>query len=229
MHKFSLALTVALFAVLPAHAADECHLVQMASVPMNIDDSGRIEVPMTIAGKPLQLMIDTGNPLTMLSYDSAQALGLELKHVDLGAPGVPHLMLRNGLTVEEYTKAHDIAFGQLKTDSMQFAIFPGSSSFGGIDGLLGNDIMANYDVDFDFANGKFNLFSQDHCSGQVVYWTRGPVAVIPFSRNILKHIFLNVELDGKSTEAIVDTGTARSVGDWQALKICSTSTRAARA
>ncbi len=47
-------------------------------------------------------------------------------------------------------------------------------------------MMWNYDVDFDFAVGKFNLFSKDHCDGQVVYWTRSPVAVVPFSQNMWK-------------------------------------------
>jgi predicted aspartyl protease len=207
-----------LLAGFPARADTACHLLEAASVPMNIDGSGRITVPMMISGKPMNMMVDTGNPMSMLTFKTAQSLGLDIRHVDIGGAGVATFTMRGGMVVSEYTKAPDVAIGLLKTDSMGFGILPIASAGDQVDGLLGNDIMGNYDVDFDFANGKLNLFSQDHCPGAVAYWTRGPVAVVPFTRNIWKHIFLDVDIDGKTTQAVVDTGTARSIGDWEAFE-----------
>lgn len=215
MRMLALSLVLAALTVLPARADSQCHLVQAASVPMTIDDSGRITIPMTVSGKPVDMMVDTGTPMSLLTYGTARDLGLNIKNADLGAPGVWTFQMFGGLTITQYTKASDIAMGALKADSMGFGIFPGSNQLAEANGLIGDDVMANYDVDLDFANGKFNLFSKDHCAGQVVYWTSSPVAVVPFSRNIWKHIFVDVTLDGKSFLALLDTGAAESVADWE--------------
>ncbi len=40
-------------------------------------------------------------------------------------------------------------------------------------GVIGTDLLGKFDVDLDIAHKKLNLFSPDHCKGQVVYWTHG--------------------------------------------------------
>jgi predicted aspartyl protease len=212
-----LSMAAALLAAAPAYAEGQCQLLQAASVPMTIDSSGRIAVPMSMGGKPVTMMVDTGSPMSVVTYKTARDLGLNIKNVELGRAGVAQWTMFGGLTIAQYTKASDVAIGTLKSDSMGFGIFPGTNELAENNGLLGDDVMSNYDIDFDFAGGKFNLFSKDHCAGQVVYWTRTPVAVVPFSRNIWKHIFLDVELDGKKFRALLDTGASTSEGDWEPI------------
>jgi hypothetical protein len=38
-------------------------------------------------------------------------------------------------------------------------------------GILGMDFLSRFDIEPDVTKGKFNLYSQDHCPGQVVYWS----------------------------------------------------------
>lgn len=214
----SMIFAAVLLAATRVQADTQCHLLQAASVDMTIGSSGRIVVPMTIGGRQVRMMIDTGSPLSLITFDLARSLNLNIKHADIGAAGTSILTMFGGLTVTEYAKAPDVAIGALKTDSMGFGIYPGASNLNEIDGLLGADIMQNYDLDFDFAHGKFNLFSKDHCNGAVVYWTRTPVAVVPFSREARGgHFLLNVQLDGKTERAIIDTGATRTVGTWEPL------------
>lgn len=212
----AIALATLIFA-LPARADNNCRLQEDASLPMTVDNSGRIVVPMTMAGKRVNMMVDTGAILSLLQFKIAQSLGFDIKHVEIGRAGVGVVQMFGGLTITEYTKATDVAIGQLKADSMGFGIMPGNAEEG-VDGLLGQDIMMNYDADFDFANGKFNLFSKDHCPGGVVYWTSTPVAVVPFSRSMWGHIIVPVQIDGKNFDAFLDTGDSRTVGNWDALK-----------
>jgi len=75
-----------------------------------------------------------------------------------------------------------------------------------VGGILAPDILQNFDVDIDFGTQKLNLFSKDHCAGHVVYWTTGPVAVVPFRFVESGHIVVEVELDGKPAQALLDTG-----------------------
>jgi hypothetical protein len=88
--------------------------------------------------------------------------------------------------------------------------------------------MQRFDVEFDFTGSKFNLFSQDHCKGKVVYWARH-YAVLPFRNDMrwlsdttslpsnghdIDHIVLDATLDGKVVRVLVDTGSATS---WMTL------------
>src|SRR5262249_21782194 len=73
-------------------------------------------------------------------------------------------------------------------------------------GTVGSDILRNFDLDFDFANKKFNLFSPEHCVGQVVYWTSGGAARIPFRFDTQHRIQFTMKLDGKDVDAVLDTG-----------------------
>jgi hypothetical protein len=74
------------------------------------------------------------------------------------------------------------------------------------DGILGAEMLQNFDADFDFAAGKLNLFSQDHCPGKTVYWSAKILATIPFTLDNSLHVRFRAALDGKPLDAIVDTG-----------------------
>ena len=80
----------------------------------------------------------------------------------------------------------------------------------GAAGTLGPSVMANYDMEIDPAHNKVNLYSQNHCPGEVVYWTRSPYAAIPMRLDSFLHIILPVDLDGHTFEALIDTGSSHS-------------------
>ncbi len=72
-------------------------------------------------------------------------------------------------------------------------------------GILAADYMGKFDIELDFAGGKMNYFSPDHCPGKVVYWPTAAIAVVPM-RFLVSHMIVNVDLDGHSFKAIIDTG-----------------------
>ena len=76
-------------------------------------------------------------------------------------------------------------------------------------GLIGPDILARYDIDFDFGSNKFGMFSQDHCEGQVIYWQPKVIAIIPFELERSGHISFPVTLDGVELIAMLDETLAR--------------------
>jgi hypothetical protein len=78
-----------------------------------------------------------------------------------------------------------------------------------IAGRLSPDILQNFDLDFDFAGNKLNLFAPEHCPGRVVYWTNS-YAQIPFKTPGTGQILMIVTLDGQSLRAAIDTGAAVS-------------------
>jgi hypothetical protein len=75
-------------------------------------------------------------------------------------------------------------------------------------GYLGADLLRHYDLEFDFADHKFNLFAQDHCPGKVIYWPAAAVAAVPIHVILTGQIILPVQLDGKNLQAMFDTGSS---------------------
>ena len=77
------------------------------------------------------------------------------------------------------------------------------------DGYLGMDLFKLYDMDFDFGAHRLNYFDPFHCPAQVVYWPHDTVAVIPMDR-IEDQIIVPVTIDGRSIDAVIDTGASRT-------------------
>ena len=202
-----------------AQAADQkpCQLMEVASLTMTPISENRFTVPMTVGGKNLNMLLDTADDLSMLTDQVADELGLKVEHASLSSFSRVIYTVPGGLTVTDFTHAKGIQLGNIRGDgNYVFGIRPEART-PGYDGSLGVGFLRDYDVDFDFGNGKFNLFSKDHCPGQVVYWTKGPVAVIPgqlTGNGQTVELFFSVELDGKPIDAVIDTSLPRSYIDW---------------
>ena len=190
-----------------AHADEEpCNIIRAASVDMTTDESGRENVPMTIAGQTVNLLIDTGGVDTMLSESVTRKLALPLMSIE----GV-RITMFGGIPITKRTYAHDVDFGGLKAPSMYFLVVPDGRLPEGVDGVLAPDVLRAYDDEFDFGNAKFSLFLRHHCRANLAYWTKQDHAEIPFDLSDVGHVNFVVELDGKSIRADLDTGASRSV------------------
>ena len=76
-------------------------------------------------------------------------------------------------------------------------------------GLLGMDALLQIDFELDLAHGRMNVFSQNHCPGQVVYWSRD-YASVPLFRDQIGRMFFVVQLDGKQVQASIAPAMATS-------------------
>ncbi|HTW36810.1 MAG TPA: aspartyl protease family protein [Rhizomicrobium sp.] len=204
-----LMLAVAL-AVTDANAQQKCQLMRAAKLDMTMDPGGRISVPMTIGGKPISLLVDTGGYESALTRSTVDALDLTTKQ----APE-PIAQVYGGVIVDRFVFTHDDVLGGLKASELPFIVVPDGT--GGLSqeegGILAPDVLKNYDADFDFANGTLNFFSKDHCEGRVVYWTSTGYGKVPFEFDHDSHIEFTVLIDGKEVRALLDTGARESVAD----------------
>lgn len=210
----ALALLAALASV-PARADDDgkCRLVREDSLDMTFVPDGRVSVPMTIDGRPARMLVDTGGLISMLTPPMVAALGL-FPHIIENA----RIEQYGGLLVDHYVTVDDIMLGRLQGRHHDFLVMPEHGYNSAMDGLLAPDILSSYDADFDFANAKLNLFSQDHCEGEVVYWTQNPFGVVEFHSNQFGQMSVPVELDGKSFRATIDTGAFSSVASLEGIE-----------
>lgn len=70
-------------------------------------------------------------------------------------------------------------------------------------------MFVHFDAEYDFANRKFNLFSQKHCPGTVVYWA-DDYAKLPLKTDWSAQISTDGQLDGQPVDILFDTGSTWS-------------------
>ena len=189
----------------PAEAAAACSRLQIiSSMDIMVLPSGRPAVPVTIAGTPRVMLLDTGGAVSSITEKTAQELSLDRFYNGRGITGA------SGAFTNVLARVPTISIGRLQQARALYHVLPdeGPEEF---DGILAGEFFKQYDADFDFGAGRLNLFLQDHCPGQVVYWQAPTVAVVPFQLNRSNHISFEVELDDKKVDAILDTGATNTV------------------
>jgi predicted aspartyl protease len=204
-----LALMVAQAAVpAPSHAqtrADwpaDCQLARVAELPMTLK-TGHVVIPASANGKDLTLGIDTGGYGSSLSKAGIARLGLSYA-ARLGAI----IPAGGGAWVSEGDVHLDsLRIGDLELDRMYI---PEMDALPAVDGLIGPDILAKYDAEFDFAGKIFRMFKPHPCADHAVTWT-GAYIVLPFTLTESGHVRVRVTLDGRNADAILDTGAPISV------------------
>ncbi|HEY1838418.1 MAG TPA: retroviral-like aspartic protease family protein [Rhizomicrobium sp.] len=191
----------------PSPPRPACTLNELASLDLTMEPSGVVSIPVAIDNQPARFTIDTGALLSVVSDSVADQLKLERKRLPI------ELMMPGGVKTRSLAVADTFTIGKMTARSLALAVIPTSALLGfEADGLLGPDILSNYDIDLDFAHAKFNIFSQDHCEGNVVYWAKGgSYAKIPFRLLDHLHIAAPVVLDGKTITAVIDTGAERTM------------------
>jgi len=177
-----------------------CRLIRIGSVPMEMDGTGRITVPVTFNGVEKRIMVDTGAAASAVT--AATATELKLAAEEKRSRG--YIVMWGGNKASRIVTVNEFGIAGMKGKDFLFFVI---NRYLESAGLLGGDIFRSNDVDLDFANAKFTMFSADHCPGQVVYWTRGPYAAVPFEVND-NHISVKLKLDGKDVTAILDTGAS---------------------
>jgi len=190
-------------------------LTLVTSVDMHIGDDGRVYVPTKIAGTPKSMLVDTGGFFSEITQSAVAELKLDTHHVGLQLIGVA------GDTTNVVARA-PFVIGNLHADYMDLMVMASVHEFASdvtdAAGIIAPNLLSSYDVDFDFGGHKFNLLSQNHCAGKVVYWPADAVAVVPFAINSDGHIVVPVAVDGQTFSAVLDTGASNTVFNLEVAK-----------
>jgi predicted aspartyl protease len=187
-----------------AAEAQDCKLTRFSSLPMSTLSDGRIALPVAIDGHSASFLVDTGGISATMSRQLANEIGKEPKPFRRGLIGV------GGAGLSQAIHADDFGLGEMHGKDILLFVDERISGGGGMDGTLAPEMMHRFDVDFDFRHGTVNFFSQDHCPGKVVYWTKGGAVVVPMDVQPNGKIRIPITVDGNKVMAILDTGSVTS-------------------
>ena len=203
MRNFLIALSFAVAAIPAAAADDSCKLTMVGSFDLSPEHGG-VTLPVIVDGIATKMLVDTGGPVTMIGPDAVKQLGLRV----LGVYGGEFMDVKGGALTKQVI-IPSLQVGAMHISDLHAVILPWWKD-PAVMGTLAADFLMHFDVEFDFAGGKMNLFSQDHCPGQAVYWTHAPAAAIPIEIDPHGHVVADVTADGHAVKAILDTGASTS-------------------
>jgi predicted aspartyl protease len=198
----------ALFLPLLSHA--DCKRAAMV-LPVTISGT-RALIDTKINHQDVRLMVDTGAFFSMISAAMAQELKLRI------GPAPHGLTVRGvgGSTVPSVATAKVFTIANVDIPNVQFLV-GGSEAGGGSSGLLGQNFLVNWNVEYDLAKGAIRLFRDTDCSKQfLAYWAiqdHQPYTVTPIERvtpqypHAIGHAFIN----GEKISVLFDSGAFQSV------------------
>ena len=180
-----------------------CRLEQVSAMPLlSLGAHYAVMAEIEDVARPIE--VDTGAETTVLKASVAKELGLkedpqhENRSVGIGqTTGDSHLNVIPSR----------LAFGALVLRDRSTVVAtmddgrrPEKDSIG----LLGDDILSQFDVEFDFPGHKLTFYREDGCYSTFLPWT-GAFSTIPFDHHGAK-VTIDVMLDSERTRAMIDTG-----------------------
>jgi tetratricopeptide (TPR) repeat protein/predicted aspartyl protease len=162
-----------------------------------------------VNGMEARFVADSGAFFSTLSEPAAKRLKLHSGATPFG------LRVRGavGDTPAEVGVADDFSLAEINLHKVDFLV---AGDFGGeFDGLLGQNILGNFDVEFDLANGVIRLFQTDGCGdAMLAYWAAGDPAVGMLSIESVTrqepHIRGEAKVNGHAIRVLFDTGAPTS-------------------
>ncbi|HTR51556.1 MAG TPA: retropepsin-like aspartic protease [Kofleriaceae bacterium] len=164
---------------------------------------GTVFVPVTVNGRPLRFIFDTGATISAVTPETARALGL----VSDGTT------LVNGTIKAELATAESLAVGSIHHARVRIAIvaLPEERRIDEhFDGVLGLDILGQHDIAIDMPRHRFVFYSPNYLAhGDAV---DGMIRV-PFTKGHYGLVELQVAFDEKRGEipAFLDLGAQRTI------------------
>ena len=181
-----------------------CTLTQRADLPLTL----RRDVPLvhaTIDGAAVTLILDTGAQTTLLTDAAVTRLHLAR---DDAAHGARILGVGPAAAVSDADAARlDLGRVVLRNRPVIVAGFALASDDRTVpDGLLGDDILSQYDLDLDLPDGRATLYRARDCPGAAPPVVGDWTAVVA-ERTPRGQLRVPMTIDGQTLGAIVDTGS----------------------
>ena len=192
----------------PVAAAPGCGTIRLGETAVATLRNAPI-VTLSANGVPVTLVIDTGAQGTILTPAVAQRIGAQRPRIEFQR----QLHGIAGTLPTDEVELHSFTIGEVAIPWRRVRVAPvnvASVFSGPLDGVLGADSLSSFDVDLDLPGQRMVLYEKQTCPGAVPAWPER-YATISAGRSVGDHLFFPVQLDGRRTDAFVDTGSQFTV------------------
>jgi hypothetical protein len=178
---------------------NKCALKLLSTIELVGPEGGL--VPVTVQSKPALMWLNIGSAGTLINVGAVDMLGLAPRTLNTSSK-----VKLGDVSVDRFVDVEGLRVGNIGYAKTGFLVNPKEvrlPKFNGVPviGGIGMDLFANVDIEVDLSRRTLKIFSQDHCPGQVVYWTN-QYATTPMLKGRIGEVYFPMELDGKKIEAI---------------------------
>ncbi len=186
-----------------------CSVARRAVLPIAFR-AGHPLVTTVLDGQTATFILDTGAQRSLLTPAAVRRLHLRLDPwvgtTVVGIGGIERhrnaevaSLVLGGVSLHQDTLVRGL--------SLSVGAIP-ISQMGGVpvDGILGRDVLASFDLALDFARRRVTLYRVRGCSGRFLPW-RGPYAAVPALAGYRTVLAIPVRADGHVLRAMIDTGS----------------------
>ena len=178
-----------------------CRLDKVAELPVKMILNVPV-VTVEINGHPAQMLIDTGSDATLLRRSAAPALGV--------VPGAATTALHgpSGEEAAGVARIGSLALGPERLTNVKALVADAPAP--PLDGLLGIDVLVDYELDLDIPNHRVAFYRARSC----------PTALPDFPGRIIRlptmqqpgsgHIYVSMAVDGQPLRGLLDSGASTS-------------------
>lgn len=197
----ALALLLVLLAVCAAGPDESCALERITELPLQMLGTVPL-VTADINGHAASLLLDTGSNVTMLNSIAANRLDVPWEERD------PSEVAGLGGTAQAFeATVPSLALGGDVASDVEVLVAQGLPPM--IDGVLGLDVLSDYEVDLDMPHRRLVLYRARSCPEALPPWT-APFTRLPVEQRQSGHLLMPVELDGRPIFGLLDTGASKT-------------------
>ena len=198
---------LALAACTPAPApARSCRLSAVDSLSLrSIRDHPVVTV--SVNGEPVNMLLDTGAETSVVTRAAASRLQLPTEN----GSAAPVIGI-DGARVWPVARATLALTGRGRVLRLPVADLP--PDMDGISGIVGVDVLSDYDLDLDQPNGRLTLLRAENCTAQDAPWPTlwpGRSFPLPSAFTPRGRVLVPVGLGEVTVQALLDTGVDRTV------------------
>lgn len=196
-----LAFLFLLLAACAAGPAWSCALERVTEMPVQMLGTVPL-VTADINGHAASLLLDTGSNVTMLNSIAANRLGVAWEEHD------PFEVAGLGGTAQAFeATVQSFALGSDVKPDVDVLVAQGGPPM--IDGVLGLDVLTDYEVDLDTPHRRLVLYRARSCPEASPPWI-APFTRLPVEQREFGHLLTSVELDGRTVFGLLDTGASKT-------------------
>lgn len=199
---------------LPLAATDAraaCQFQKVAEAPVTMRGL-RPLVAAKVNGRDTRFMLDTGAFFSGVSDGAAARFGMKKSSAPFG------LTLRGvggATSLARAVEADTFDFAGGHFTKMQF-LAGGRLGSGDVAGVIGQNLLSNYDVEYDLANGVVRFFKPVDCgrNANLAYWAQGKalsrIDIRDASSKTVLRVVTDVKVNGRTIRAVLDSGSSVS-------------------
>ncbi len=187
---------------------ETCRMGRATDLPLRMIHHHLVSA-VEINGVPADLMLDTGAFGTVLTSEAVSRLHLPTPDwTSAEARGI------GGSRSLSVLQTAQFKLGRLHGRNLHFAVFdtPKVLAMSQVDGLLGMDLMSQFDIDLDLPEHKVNLYSPVGDCGHPGAALEQPLFLLPMEQAPNERsVVVQVSIGGKRLRALLDSGSDSNI------------------